>query len=267
MKKWMWLVVLLVIGGIAAGFYYWQTGSEEIPAQEAVPPPPVAAPVEPGIRHPVKEAPESEIPLPELDKSDDTLLGTLTGYFGQKAVEEFFDIKELARRFVVTVDNLPRKKVPLRYRLMKPVAGQYLATGEGEDFLSSPDNQRRYKTYVLLADAVDVKKLVADYTRFYPLFQEEFVNIGYPQGYFNDRLVEAIDDMLAAPEVPGSIKLVRPKVLYLFADPALEELSAGQKIMIRMGPENAIRIKARLREFRQELTGQAPKTEESTNKN
>jgi hypothetical protein len=71
--------------------------------------------------------------------------------------------------------------------------------------------------------------------------------------------VEAIDDLLAAPEIPGAIKLVRPKVLYLFADPALEELSAGQKIMIRMGVENAVRIKARLREFRQELTGQALK--------
>jgi hypothetical protein len=44
--------------------------------------------------------------------------------------------------------------------------------------------------------------------------------------------------------------------MYLFADPQLEELSAGQKIMIRMGVENAVRIKARLREVRQGLTGQ-----------
>jgi hypothetical protein len=145
----------------------------------------------------------------------------------------------------------------LRYRLFKPVAGQFLATGEGENYLTNPDNLRRYKSYVLLSDAVDAQKLVAVYTRFYPLFQQEYVNLGYPQGYFNDRLVEAIDDLLAAPEIPGAIKLVRPKVMYRFADPQLEELSAGQKIMIRMGVENAVRIKARLREVRQELTGQA----------
>jgi hypothetical protein len=44
--------------------------------------------------------------------------------------------------------------------------------------------------------------------------------------------------------------------LYQFADPNLEDLSAGQKIMIRLGSENAARIKARLRDVRRELTGQ-----------
>lgn len=258
MKKTMWLVVLLVLGGIAAGFYYWQMQPEPEPA---VPAPPVEAPPapepEPQIRHPIREMEPPEKPLPTPENSDGALLEVLTGFFGQQAVQEFFDVREVVRRFVVTVDNLPRKHVSLRYRLLKPVAGQFLATGEGENYLTNPDNYRRYKSYVLLADAVEPKKLVAVYTRFYPLFQQEYVNLGYPKGYFNDRLVEAIDDLLAAPEIPGAIKLVRPKVLYLFADPALEELSAGQKIMIRMGVENAVRIKARLREVRQGLTGQA----------
>lgn len=262
MKKTMWLVVILVIGGIAAGFYFWQLKKDETPpVTESAPP---AAPPEPQIKHPIRETPASDEPLPALEDSDDVLLGALTGFFGKKAVQEFFEVKELARRFVVTVDNLPRQKVPLRYRLFKPVAGKFLVTGAGDDYLSKPDNQRRYNAYVLLTGAVDIKKLVAVYTRFYPLFQEEYVNLGYPQGYFNDRLVEAIDDMLAAPEISGPIKLVRPKVLYLFADPALEKLSAGQKIMIRMGVENTVRVKARLREFRKELIVKAPKTEETT---
>ena len=261
MKKTMWLVVLLVLGGIGAGFYYWQMGQEPEPAPTPTPPPvetPPAPEPEPQIRHPIKETATLEKPLPALESSDDAILGVLTDFFGQQAVQEFFEVKEAVRRFVVTVDNLPRKQVPLRYRLFKPVAGQFLTIGEGENYLTKVDNYRRYKSYVLLADAVDAKKLVAVYTRFYPLLQQEFVNLGYPKGYFNDRLVEAIDDLLAAPEIPGAIKLVRPKVMFLFADPRLEELSAGQKIMIRMGVENAVRIKARLREIRQELTSQAP---------
>jgi hypothetical protein len=217
------------------------------------PPPPAPAPQ---IRHPIRETEPPEKPLPPLESSDDAMLEVLTGFFGQKAVQEFFDAREIVRRFVVTVDNLPRKHVAMRYRLFKPVAGQYLATGEGDNYLTNADNFRRYKSYVLLSDAVETRQLVAVYKRFYPLFQQEYVNLGYPQGYFNDRLVEAIDDLLAAPEIPGAIKLVRPKVMYLYADPALEELSAGQKIMIRMGVENAVRIKARLREVRQEWTGQ-----------
>ena len=76
---------------------------------------------------------------------------------------------------------------------------------------------------------------------------------GYPNAYFNDRLIVAIDDMLAAPEIP-SPKLAQPKVLYEFADPAVETLSAGQKILVRMGPENAKRVKDKLRAIRRELT-------------
>jgi hypothetical protein len=39
-------------------------------------------------------------------------------------------------------------------------------------------------------------------------------------------------------------------VLYEYKDPALEELSAGQKILIRMGPEHRALIKSKLREIR-----------------
>jgi hypothetical protein len=254
----MWSVVVLVIlGGIAAAYYYWQLQATPPPApvsQTETPPAPAKA--EPAIRHPVRAAPSTMEPLPPLGESDAAMQDTLAELFTRKSAVEFFYLKEIVRRFVVTVDNLPRKKVPMQYRLFKPVSGKFLVTGEGENFLASPDNYRRYTPYVFLTNAVDTRKLVAVYVRFYPLFQQEYQNLGYPKGYFNDRLVEAIDDLLAAPDVPGQIKLVRPNVLYQFADPNLEDLSAGQKIMIRLGSENAARIKARLRDVRRELTGQ-----------
>jgi hypothetical protein len=49
------------------------------------------------------------------------------------------------------------------------------------------------------------------------------------------------------------LELARPKVLYEFADPQLEGRSAGQKVMMRMGSQNAARVKAKLREIRREL--------------
>lgn len=258
MKNTMWSVVVLVIlGGIAAAYYYWQTQATPPPApmpQTEAPPAPAKA--EPAIRHPVQAAPSTGEPLPLLAESDAAMRDTLAELFTRKLAEEVFDLKDIVRRFVVTVDNLPRKKVPMQYRLFKPVLGKFLVTGEGENFLASPENYRRYTPYVFLTNAIDTRKLVAVYVRFYPLFQQEYQNLGYPKGYFNDRLVEAIDDLLAAPDVPAQIKLVRPNVLYQFADPNLENLSAGQKIMIRLGSENAARIKARLRDVRRELTGQ-----------
>jgi len=65
--------------------------------------------------------------------------------------------------------------------------------------------------------------------------------------------VEAIDDLLATPEIDAPLKVLRPRVLYEFADPDLETRSAGQKILLRMGPENAARVKAKLWQLRREI--------------
>jgi len=99
----------------------------------------------------------------------------------------------------------------------------------------------------------DVKALAVVYQRLYPLFQQAYEDLGYPGKYFNDRLVEVIDHLLQTPEVPAPIALVQPKVFWEYADPTLENRSAGQKLLIRMGPQNARIVKGKLREFRAEI--------------
>jgi hypothetical protein len=255
-----WLALLVVVGGIvAASYYYWQQNlpQEPQPAPPSKAQAPPQAQVEPQIRHPIEEAQPTEEakPLPPLDESKETTQDALRRLFGQKPVQEFFYLDDFARRLVVTIDNLPRKQVPLRYVPVKLTAGRFVTTGEEDSIFLNPDNYRRYTPYVRLAESVKTKQLVALYTYYYPLFQEAYEELGYPEGYFNDRLVEVIDDLLAAPEVQTPIKLVRPKVMYEFEDPELEARSAGQKILIRMGSENATKLKAKLRDIRRELAG------------
>ena len=111
-------------------------------------------------------------------------------------------------------------------------------------------NYARYAPFVRLAGTLQAEAAVAAYQRLYPLFQQAYEQLGYPDRYFNDRLIAAIDDLLAAPEIEGVVELTRPNVLYEFADPTLEARSAGQKIMIRIGPANARLLKGKLRELR-----------------
>ena len=96
----------------------------------------------------------------------------------------------------------------------------------------------------------DLDELAATYRRFYPLIQEAFAQLGYPDAYFNDRLIAVIDHLLATPEPREPVQLVQPHVLYEFADPALEALSSGQKLLLRMGSDNAARVKSVLEELR-----------------
>jgi len=286
MKKHIpWLIVLAVLVGAAALFYHSRLGEQQAPP----PPPsaekaPVAAPAAPTagpgkespsplVRYPLSKTGQSNggnnaghptsggKPLPALDSSDKTLEQALSELFGHKAIESLFRLKSIARHVAVTVDDLPRAKLPQRYMPTKPVAGRFLVNGEAGDYTLSPDNYRRYTPYVRLLEDVNIKDLVSVYLRFYPLLQEAYRDLGYPNGYFNDRVIEAIDNLLATPEVKGPIKLVQPNVLYKFADPKLEALSSGQKILIRMGPKNEARVKARLRELRKALLARVSDTE------
>ncbi|HSR63692.1 MAG TPA: DUF3014 domain-containing protein [Gammaproteobacteria bacterium] len=169
--------------------------------------------------------------------------------------EKLFIPQGLVRHFVVTIDNMTREKLPQKFKFTQSPPGKFRVQGKDTgDMYMDPANYDRYNAFVALADRVDSEKLVGIYVRYYPLFQGTYEDIGYPNRYFNDRLVEVIDHLLETPRVEGKIALERPKVFYTFADPRLEALSAGQKILIRIGPQNAEKVRARLRELRRLLT-------------
>jgi len=130
----------------------------------------------------------------------------------------------------------------------------FAADGDEVSGVISAANYARYDGLVQALASLDVPKAVALYKRFYPLFQRAYQDIGFPDGYFNDRLVAVIDHLLATPSPAEPLKLVRPNVFYEYADPQLEALSAGQKLLIRMGPAHRATVKSRLTALKSELT-------------
>jgi hypothetical protein len=255
-----WLAVGVLLVGGAAGFYLWQQNRNPPQVLEPVAAPAPPAPVakaEPAIRYPIPEEQVPAKPLPALDQSDRTIWDELYGVLGLQSLKQLFNSEHIVRNIVVTIDNLPRKVVAARLLPTKPVGDSFHAAGKGETLSIAAENEARYRPYVRAAESVDAKKLVAVYVRFYPLFQRAYQDLGYPKGYFNDRLVAVIDHLLEAPEIKGPVALTQPHVLYQFADPELEAASAGHKVMIRMGSENAAKVKAKLREIRREVTAQA----------
>lgn len=253
-----WLIVILGCGLLATILYFALPQTKPGPVAQPTAPAPPAAPAEPQIRYPVTPQP-AEKPLPALDASDSTMKNALGELLSEKTLIDLFQLQDFVRRIVATVDNLPREKVALQRMPVKRVGGKFLVTGRDDSLAVGADNAARYALYVRLAEATDAGKLVALYLHFYPLFQQAYLDLGYPKGYFNDRLIDVIDHLLAAPEVQAPVRLVQPKVFYLFADSDLEARSAGQKILMRVGGENAAKIKAKLREIRDELTRQGSK--------
>ncbi len=249
------LLVGTLLAAAGALYYFWSQPPEPqpvAPPAEVKPEAPAPAGAEAPIAHPIEAAPAPS--LPGLAASDSSVRDALAGLFGSTSFGQFFQPQDIIRRFVASIDNLPRKTVAQRLLPFNPVPGPLRTTGPEGSVVIGPDNAARYTPYVRALEAVDSAKLVAIYVHFYPLFQQAYAELGYPSRYFNDRVFEVIDNLLAAPEIKGPIALTQPKVLYEFADPALRDLSAGQKTLVRMGPENEAKVKAKLRELKRALT-------------
>jgi hypothetical protein len=268
------LLILLLLGG---AWYFWQQRfvlppltpppTEPAPVAAAPPPAPSAPPA--GIQHPIDEAPPvaaASAPAPlTLDNADPVMRSALVELLGSKAIA-MLQTDDFARRVVASVDNLGRSQAASRLWPVTPTPGRFsVQAGDGGDQVAAA-NAARYDAFVALATSVDPKRAAAMYRRHYALFQRAYQELGYPDRYFNDRLVAVIDQMLATPDpaTPPTLRLVevkgpiaagadRPWTRYEFTDPALEALPAGSKVLLRMGPAHAQRVKAQLRALRAEI--------------
>ena len=273
MRKGAWIPVVLVIvlAGATALWWWWHSPAPPIATQPAVevqapqapPSTPAASAAIGEVQHPI------EAPTEPGAASDPK--AALTDLFGARTALSMFHLDDFPRRFAATVDNLGRSSAPSRVWPVVSPSGRFLVERSGDGEVIAADNSLRYTPFVLMVESVDAAHAVATYRRLYPLLQQAYEDLGYPGRYFNDRVVAVIDVLLATPAIDArpkvhlpaidpSVHPERPWVLYQFDDPALESLTAGQKMLLRMGPENERRLKARLVEFRRLLaTPKAPR--------
>lgn len=247
-----WLILAaVVIAGAGAAWYFVQRRPAEQAAESTTSASSAASTST--IQHPLIGADESA-PVTDVDDSDETIKSSLDKLFGTADLAQVLIPTQIIRHIVVTVDNLPRSKVDLQVRPLRATPGQFATANSGNDLVIADANYARYARVMHVVQIADIAQVAYWYRGHYSLFQQAYQGLGYPQGYFNDRLVQAIDDLLATPELTTPIRLVQPKVFYEFADPDLEARSAGQKTLLRMGPDNIKLIKQKLRELRADIT-------------
>ncbi|MEW9570809.1 DUF3014 domain-containing protein [Rhodanobacter sp. Si-c] len=216
------------------------------------------------IRHPIAQAEvpasASTAPLPALGDSDASVSSALYA-MGGEGLKGVLLPQQVVGRIVATVDALPRHALGSSFILPLRTPRGAFRSGETQGILTADThNAERYAPYMAIVQHADPKALVSWYVHSYPLFQQAYRELGYPKGYFNDRLIAAIDDMLVAPEPaqPPALQLVQGR--YLYVDPTLESLSVGQKLMLRLGAVNEAQFKAKLHAIRALLTAHPSST-------
>ena len=261
MKKTVPFLLLAIIFGVAGWYFFTQ----EPEALDELPPPdvPAAAPVksvatpetQPEDMVPITQ-PETDPepvslpePLPLLSESDAELKQALADLVGSDPLAEYLVRNEVISRFVVVIDSLTSKQVPGQINPIKTAEDKFIVVKGSDAVVMSAENFARYDGYVAMLKEVDSAGLLTLYRRYYPLLQQAWEENG-GEGSFNDRMVEVIDNLLETPDVPGPVYVTKPEAVYLFEDPALESLYAGQKILVRMGSFNAAVVKEKLVELR-----------------
>jgi hypothetical protein len=256
-KDWFWpwalgAGILLVAGSV--GLYLLRGGTPEPEPVADVPRPVVDSPAPPPSTN-FNEAPPPArtLPLPPLDESDADVRGGLTELFGQDAIAQHLIPERIVGNVVVTIDNLTREQMALNQRPITPTPGAFVTSGPEDAIVLAPENFARYEPFVALVANIDATTLVSFYRGLEPLFQQSYEELGHPDASFSMRLNEVIEHLLQTPTPRGEIALVQPSVVYRYADERLEKLSAGQKLLIRMGVDNAAVVKGKLRELQAEL--------------
>ncbi|RZJ11746.1 MAG: DUF3014 domain-containing protein [Acidovorax sp.] len=269
---WIAAVVLGCAAVAGAAWWFWLRPAEPLPPAGS--PPTASAPAAPAASVPMPEAsgPQNlvdglapaDAALPPLAESDTRVTALLGDLLGRDKVARFLVTEGFVRRVVATVDNLGRAQAPARMWPVQPASQRFTVEGPEGTQTVSPANAARYSAVLDFAEAVPLEAAVALYARLYPLFQQAYEELGYPKRYFNDRLVAVLDHLLLTPEPKGPLRVkllpvntevpdLRPWVRYEFADPALQALSSGQKILVRMGPANEARAKVLIRELRRRV--------------
>lgn len=265
------VVLLAVVGGAAYfGYQYWTGREQAAPVALETASPRLAPRGEPtpDIKYPVPAPPAessasngqgqpgANSAIPTLDESDQSLESMISNLFGPKSLG-LFHLDEAIRRIVITIDAAATtSQASDESSFLRPLETEFVVAGKEGAQTISPKNYPRYVAYLDLLKDVDVQKLVSFYVRFYPLFQSAYDELGTKK-YFNDRVIEVIDLALQTPEQSAPVEVAKPakKYRYKFVDESLENMPAVQKALVRMGPENARDVKAKLRLIRKQLVG------------
>lgn len=220
-----------------------------------------------GTQEAPKKPLETAVPLPEkkklkpkvsennkssailLNDSDSYAKYVLHNISNGMNILPYFNESNLIRRFVTFVDSLANENLAMTTNPTTLSMDKFNIKSENEQLFLDPDNYRRYDILADFIADMDQKNFLAAYQQAQPLLEEAFTELGYENIKFTDRLEQTFQEILLAPVIKKPILLIKDEKSYKFADTNLENLSATQKLMIRMGPNNTVKIQNRVREI------------------
>ena len=240
------LTALALLLALAAGFLYLRRPAPPSPVADNVNEPaqtPAPAVAEPG----------EQIVLPPLDETD-ALVRRLVGALStHPTVAAWLTTDGLILNFVVVTTRIASGQTPVaELKAIGPMV-RFRPRTSGNDAYLDRAGYRRYDRYAAAVSALDARGAARLYATLKPRIADAYRRTGGVGNDFDAVLERAFVELLGTPVAAGDVAL-RPKgIVYAFADPRLQNLSAAQKQLLRMGPQNVEAVQGKLREIASHL--------------
>lgn len=196
---------------------------------------------------PVAAAPAR--PLPPLDSSDAFVREAAALLSSRAELARWLADDGLVRRFVAVVANVAEGASPATHLPFLRPAGAFQASSARGVAMVEPASYRRYDLATAVFTSLDTEGCVRLRRELAPLLDAAWSEIGEPGRSFDDVLGAAIDRLVSVPVPASPAVVVADGALWQYADPDLAGRSAAEKHLLRMGPENARAVQAKLREL------------------
>lgn len=203
-----------------------------------------------------RELRDQDVPaldLPALDASDEFVREFVTRLSEHPRLASWLMTDDLAYRFVRSTVALAHGQSPREHSTFMAPTGDFQVLESNGGLVVDPAGYARYNLLTETVSSLSTEDAARLYRQLYPLFEEAFAELGVPNVTFDDMVSQAVDNLIAA-EVPTTPPAVAPSsAVYAYTDEGLEARTPAAKHIMRMGPENAQRLQAKLRELREAI--------------
>lgn len=250
-RRWMIAAVVAVLLAAGAGWWFFLRDAPDPTSPDSL-----ASDVITPMADTAGDASMTVPPLelPTLAESDPVLQRVVGALSRNPRWAEWLVTDDLARRFVGSVAAVaagldPRERVPF----LAPEGDFAVREVPGGGNEIDPASWGRYDAVTMAFVSFETDAAVRLYLQLEPLFEEAHQELGFPEGSFGLTLSTALDNLLAVqvPESPPGVEL--DVKTYLFTDPALESAPPIHRQVMRLGPDNARQVQAKLRALRDAL--------------
>jgi hypothetical protein len=244
LRIWPFFVIpLLLVGAslIAFRLVNPSRGAEEAPRVTA------------GQEHPPPQVLDGGGEPVSIEEGDRRLRALAIGWSADPLFGRWLDVMSL-RHLVAAVQLMADGESVKPALAFLSIQGPFAVREErvrpaAERLFIAPVTYARYDGLVRVVGSIDAAAAGDAYVRLAPFFEAAFAEIGRPNRAFEDVLTAAVRRVVQVKLTDGEVELVPKGTVYAFKDPALEGLTAGEKQVLRLGPQNGEVLQRQLRKF------------------